>query len=178
VPRKPGGVEVRTIVLVGFMAAGKTTAGQIVAQRLGWILVDLDAEIEAHAGRTIEALFLDDGEAAFRAIELELTPRMVRSDHAVLATGGGWAAQPGTLDALPPPARSVWLDVAAEEAVRRAAASGTTRPLLETADPVATAQSLLAARTPFYEQADVRIDVNGRSPQEIADDIVSLVFNY
>jgi shikimate kinase len=177
VPTKPRGVEVRTIVLIGFMAAGKSTAGRIAAERLGWSLVDLDAEIEARTGTSIEALFRDRGETAFRAIELELTPALLQRDHAVLATGGGWATQPGTLDALPPSARSVWLDVSAGEAVRRAAASGTVRPLLETADPVATAQALLDARKQFYERADVRIDVNGRSPQEIADDIVKYVLN-
>jgi len=175
VRKKPGGVQVRTIVLVGFMAAGKSTAGRIVAQRLGWSFVDLDAEIEKHTGTTIAALFRDHGEAAFREIELELTPALVARPDSVLATGGGWAAQDGTIGALPDTALSVWLDVSPGESVRRAMADGIRRPLLEVEDPVGEAKSLLAGRYAFYERADVRIGVDGRSPQDIADDIVKLV---
>lgn len=173
--RKPGGVPVRTIVLVGFMAAGKSTAGRILARSLDWSFVDLDAEVEKHAGMSIPALFRDLGESAFREIERKLTPALVRRHDSVLATGGGWAVQPGTLDAMPDTALSVWLDVSAGEAVRRAAASGIVRPLLEVADPAAAAESLLAGRRTHYEQADIRIDADDRSPQQIADDILKIL---
>jgi shikimate kinase len=168
---------VHTIVLVGFMAAGKSTAGRIVAERLGWSFADLDSEIEKRAGSTIAALFRDHGEAAFREIERDLTPALVGRHDSVLATGGGWAAQVGTIGALPDTAVAVWLDVSPEESVRRAAAAGTARPLLEVEDPLAEARTLLASRKPYYEKADLRIAVDGRSPQDIADDIVKLVFD-
>ena len=176
-PRNPGGVPVHTIVLVGFMAAGKSTAGRIVAERLGWSFADLDSEIEKRAGSTIAALFRDHGEAAFREIERDLTPALVRRHDSVLATGGGWAAQSGTIEALPDTAVAVWLDVSPEEAVRRATAEGTPRPLLDADDPLAAARTLLARRKPYYEKADLRIAVDGRSPQDTADDIVTLVFD-
>ncbi len=167
----------RTIVLVGFMAAGKTTVGRLVARRLGWSFLDLDSEIEARAGTSIAAIFRDRGEAAFRELESELTPALVSRHDSVLATGGGWAVRHGTIDALPDTAVSVWLDISPEEAVRRAAADPTLRPLLEVDDPVARAKALLDGRRPFYERADARIGVDGRSPREIADDIVNLVFD-
>lgn len=175
--RKPGGVGVRTIVLVGFMAAGKTTAGRIVAERLGWSFLDLDSEIERSAGATIAELFRDRGEDGFREIERDLTAALVARHDSVLATGGGWAAQPGAIAGLPETAVSVWLDVSVGEALRRLATEPTRRPLLEVEDPAARAATLMAGRTAFYEQADVHIAVDGRSPREIADDIVKLVFD-
>jgi shikimate kinase len=168
---------VRTIVLVGFMAAGKSTAGRILADRLGWSFADLDSEIEKRAGSTIAAMFRDHGEAAFREIERDLTPALVQRHDSVLATGGGWASQSGTIEALPDTAVAVWLDVSPEESVRRAAADATPRPLLAVDDPLAAARTLLARREADYEKADVRIAVDGRSPQDIADDIVKLVFD-
>jgi shikimate kinase len=168
---------VRTIVLVGFMAAGKSTAGRILADRLGWSFADLDSEVEKRAGSTIAAMFRDHGEAAFREIERDLTPALVQRHDSVLATGGGWASQSGTIEALPDTAVAVWLDVSPEESVRRAAADATPRPLLAVDDPLAAARTLLARREADYEKADVRIAVDGRSPQDIADDIVKLVFD-
>jgi shikimate kinase len=122
-------------------------------------------------------MFRDHGEAAFREIERDLTPALVQRHDSVLATGGGWASQSGTIEALPDTAVAVWLDVSPEESVRRAAADATPRPLLAVDDPLAAARTLLARREADYEKADVRIAVDGRSPQDIADDIVKLVFD-
>jgi len=166
---------VRTIVLVGFMAAGKTETGRILARRLGWTFLDFDAEIEKHAGASVGEIFLKHGEIRFREIERQLTPVLVQRHDSVLATGGGWAVQPDTIDALPGTALSIWLNVSAEEAVRRAAASAIIRPLLEVADPVATARALLQQRKAFYERADIRIDVDGRTPDQVAEDIMQLL---
>jgi shikimate kinase len=114
---------VRRVVLVGFMAAGKTAVGAELARRLGWTHVDLDRAIEAREGKRVARIFAEDGEARFRALEADLTAELALADAVVLTPGGGWIAQPGRLEALGAGTLTVWLRVSAAEAVRRAAAS-------------------------------------------------------
>ena len=161
----------RCVLLVGFMASGKSTVGRILAGILDWPFVDSDAVIEETAKATIPEIFRDQGERAFRRLERDVIDRAARETDVVIATGGGWAAQPGTMDALPRTALVVWLRIGAEEAVRRAGASGTTRPLLEVPDPVGSARRLLAEREPGYRGAHWEIDAEGREPREIAQAI-------
>lgn len=168
-PRQP----VRRILLVGFMAAGKTTVGRILADRLGWRFFDIDEAIVRAAGRSVAEIFESAGETAFRAMEAERTLEMLAQTEAVIAPGGGWAAMPGALDALPPDCLVVWLRVSAGEAVRRALAEGGVRPLLAGDDPVVRARELLAAREASYRRAGLAVDVDGRDPTAIAAEIES-----
>ncbi|MEJ2679369.1 MAG: shikimate kinase, partial [Gemmatimonadota bacterium] len=154
----------RRVVLVGFMAAGKTTVGRLLADRLGWRFVDFDEEIEASAGRSIGRIFAEDGEAGFRAMETDLTERLAGQHSVVLAPGGGWITQRPLVERLRPSSCLIWLRVSAEEAVRRAEADPVVRPLLSTEDPLASARRLLALREPDYAQADWVVDVEGRAP--------------
>ena len=109
----------RRLVLVGFMGCGKSSVGRILARRLGWDFVDLDARVEKAEGRSVAAIFAESGEARFRVVEATEAEKALARDRVVLATGGGWAAQPGRLAALPEGTLSVWLRVSAEEAVRK-----------------------------------------------------------
>lgn len=162
----------RTIVLVGFMAAGKSTAGRLLADTLGWRFRDLDEEIERHTGLSVPALFRDRGESAFRELERALTAELLAEPATVVAPGGGWAARPGVLTGLPEGVVAVWLRVPAEVAVARARADGGTRPLLDTPDPLARARELLAEREPLYAGAAVHVEAGTRSPQEIVEEIL------
>jgi shikimate kinase len=172
---QPGG-RVRRILLVGFMAAGKSTVGRILADQLGWRFVDVDAEIERRAGRSIAEIFRTDGEAAFRVLEAELVASLDSADRSVIAPGGGWAARPGALEVRSGTV-TVWLRVSPEEAVRRARAARLARPLLETDDPLATARELLGLREPFYRQARIWIDAEQRGPHAIANEIRERIEN-
>lgn len=163
------------VVLVGMMAAGKSTVGKLLADRLGWRFIDLDAEIVREAGTSIAEIFGTQGELAFRAMERRLTAALHSVAPAVLAPGGGWITNPGVRDALPPGACLVWLKVTPEEAVRRALAVGEERPLLAGPDPVGAARRLLAAREPLYSAADVVVDVEGREPADIVEEITASI---
>ncbi len=156
------------VVLVGLMGSGKTTVGRVLAARLGWGFVDLDDEVEATSGRSVEELFRERGEAAFRELESRAGSTALAHSRSVLAPGGGWFLAPGRLDELPPGTLTVWLDVTAETAVRRATAEGRVRPLLGAADPVARARSLLAARKPMYARALLHLDSEHMSPEALA----------
>src|SRR5690606_38832104 len=89
------------VVLVGFMASGKTTVGRLLAERLGWRHLDLDAEIEREEGRSVAEIFRAEGEAYFRRREAVTGERLLAEPRTVLTPGGGWAADPARLDRLP-----------------------------------------------------------------------------
>ncbi len=166
--------EVRRIVLVGFMAAGKSTIAPRIAHALGWRVLDVDAEIVATTGQTVVAIFRDQGEPVFRRMEAELTAALSSGSPVVVAPGGGWIVNPGSREVREDPAtRLVWLRVSIEEAVRRARRDGTARPLLSGDDPEERARRLLAEREPLYATADYMVDVDGRTEDEVVDDILT-----
>ena len=165
---------IRRIVLVGFMASGKSTVGRRLADRLGWDFVDFDEEIERRSGLTVGEIFRRFGEPAFRQMEGELTREFGGLERAVLAPGGGWITQPGAIERLAPGSLVVWLRVSPEEAVRRALRAPTHRPLLAGPDPLRRARLLLADREPFYRRADVVVDVDGRDPDDVAAEIAAV----
>jgi shikimate kinase len=167
--------SVERVLLVGFMAAGKTTVGRRLAGLLGWTFIDFDDIIEARTGLTVPAIFRERGEAVFRGLEARLTDEYGGAAHVVLAPGGGWITQPELLDRLPPGTLVVWLRISPGEAVRRALADDVHRPLLAGADPLAKARLLLSEREPLYFLADATVDVDGRAPEDIAREIAAKI---
>lgn len=163
------------IVLVGIMGAGKTTVGRRLAQGLGRVFYDVDEEIERRTGSSIADLFQHRGEAAFRGLERDLTAELTGRPGVVVASGGGWIAQPGSLSTLPPGAIVIWLRVTANTVVRRVAAQPGERPLLAGPDPAAATRALLQQREPFYRQADVTVDTNDRTPDEVVREIIERI---
>ncbi|MDX1494192.1 MAG: shikimate kinase [Longimicrobiales bacterium] len=163
------------IVLVGFMGAGKTATGRALARHLGWDFLDVDEVVEARAGRSIPEIFRSSGENAFRELEEEIAAEALEARESVVATGGGWAAVEGRLASLPEGTLSVWLRVTPETAVERAALDGDTRPLLAGSDPLRAATELLDRRTPGYAAADVRVDTEGRSVDDVTRRILEIL---
>ena len=163
------------IVLIGFMATGKTTVGRMVAERLERTFLDLDHLVEEGAGMKIPELFRTQGEAAFRKAESEALGKALKMDSVVLATGGGAACREDNLQAMLAGGYVVALSAPPSEVLKRTGgASG--RPLLDSAaDPLAEAQRLLSAREPFYARAHLRIETVGKTPQDVATEIVAAV---
>ena len=163
------------ILLVGFMASGKSAVGRELARMLDWRFVDLDDEIRRETGREIPDIFSGAGEAGFRVIEARVARGLLHRDRIVLASGGGWAAQPGHMEGLAADTLSVWLKVTAETAVTRARAQGNARPLLDVARPVERARRLLARREPYYRLARLTLDTEESSAPALAGRIARLV---
>jgi len=155
-------------VLIGLPGAGKSSVGAALARDLGWRFVDIDSEIMRITGRSVADVFRSDGEAAFRAMEARLTAELSSQAEVVLAPGGGWAARPGALEALPAGTVTVWLRVSPEEAIRRLGGSPLERPLLAGADPLDTVRRLSLVRNEYYSRADLHVDVDGRATEEIS----------
>jgi shikimate kinase len=156
------------IVLIGFMGAGKTTVGAILAARLGVPFTDSDQEIESRAGKPVREIFADDGEPAFRQLEHEVIADLLRGDDRVLALGGGAASHDGTralLKAVP----VVYLKVTYAEAMSRVGGDAG-RPMLARPDVA----GLHRDRDPLYASvAALTIDTGGRSPDRLAQDILA-----
>jgi len=156
-------------VLVGPPGAGKTTIGRLLADRLGVPFRDVDHDIETLAGKPISEIFVDDGEEAFRALELAAVQAGLTEHAGVLALGGGAILSPVTR-ALLGAHRVVFLAVGLSDAVSRVGL-GTDRPVLAL-NPRATLRHLLEQRRPFYEEvAVVTVATDGRAPDEITDEV-------
>jgi shikimate kinase len=158
-------------VLVGAPGAGKSTVGALLAEALGVALRDTDADIEATAGKPISDIFVDDGEAHFRALERSAVAAALRTHGGVLALGGGAILAEETRAALHGHS-VVYLQVGLAEAVHRVGL-GVGRPLL-TVNPRATLRYLLDQRRPLYEEvATIVVDTDGRKPEDIVAEIMT-----
>lgn len=165
----------RRVLLVGLMGSGKTTVGRRLAELLDWEFADFDAAVEESAGREIAVIFRDDGEARFREMEARVGSKLLTRTRVVLASGGGWPAQPGRMEGLDDDTLSVWLRVSPAEAVRRTRQGGPIRPLLDDADPLDRARELLAARRSYYAEADLSLDTEAQPPEALARTIADRV---
>jgi shikimate kinase len=160
----------RLVVLVGMMGAGKSTIGRRLAARLHLRFVDADAEIEAaHAGMTIPEIFASYGEPYFRDGEARVIARLIDGGPAVLATGGGAFMREDTRRRIHDKAVSIWLKADAEIILRRVKRRAD-RPLLQTADPAATIDRLIAEREPVYGHADMTIWSRDVPHEKIVDE--------
>lgn len=164
-----------SIWLVGLSGSGKSTVGPLLATRLGYAFIDLDARVESLAGEPVDAIFRRGGEAAFRLWEARATREVQSEDGVVVATGGGWMAR-DDLERTRPGRLRVWLRVAPETAIHRLA-SGTSgvRPLLDGDAPLERLSGLLDRRAARYAEAELTIDTDGLAPPEVADLIVEHV---
>ena len=154
----------KNIVLIGMMGCGKTTVGRLLAQCLGRPLIDTDALIEQRQGRSIPGIFAREGEAHFRALELELCRELSGQDGLVIACGGGLPLQDGAISALKENGLVFWLDRDPGETYDSLDVSG--RPLAQ-----AGRQDFLdryAARAPIYRRWADYIIPCGDGPQEAA----------
>jgi shikimate kinase len=161
------------LVLVGPPGAGKSTVGEQVARRLGLELHDTDAAIVQAQGRSISDIFVDDGEAAFRALERAEVLSALGRPEVVLSLGGGAVMDPEVQAALSGHT-VVFLDVSIADAAGRVGFDAS-RPML-VVNPRASWMRLMQARRPVYEAlATWRVDTAGRTPQQVADEVVGLL---
>lgn len=164
------------LVLIGYRGTGKTTVAQELSRRLGWAWVDADVELEARAGRTIAQIFATDGEPVFRDLETQVLADLVQRERTVIAAGGGAILREENRRALRSGGKVVWLTASIATILDRVQGDCTTaerRPQLTTAGGEAEVRQLLAKREPLYRAtADVSVPTDGRSPGEIAAEIV------
>lgn len=156
------------IVLLGFMGAGKTTIGAMLASRLGWAFHDADAALEKRTGLSIAEVFTRDGEQGFRALEAETVAELMQQDHVVIALGGGAIESPSTRSLLGSSAniRTVFLNAPLKTMLDRCQASPIIRPLLQDREAI---HARYERRLPHYQSAEIAVNTEGLTPEEVVD---------
>jgi shikimate kinase len=159
------------LALIGFMGTGKTTVGRLVAEALHFEFIDTDELIQAHTGKSITEIFAQDGEPAFRELERQVVRQLVTRTKTVISTGGGLPTNPENFALL----KSFCLVAclwSAPEKIWERVRNQSHRPLLHDPDPQKKIRELLAAREPFYKQADVLVNVDLRNVREVVQQMV------
>lgn len=161
-------------VLIGFMGAGKSSVGRIVARRLGAEFVDLDVRIESAAGRSVREIFASQGEEVFREMEKDAIREAVSVPGRVVAAGGGAFLDPGNRALLAGYAPVVFLDVSPETVIARLSRDAS-RPLLQGGDREARVRDLMARRRSSYAEADVTVDTDSLTVLQVAGRVLALL---
>ena len=161
----------KNIVLIGFMGTGKSTVGKILAKKLGREWVDVDQRIEEKEKRRIADIFEKDGESAFRRLESRMVQEVASGSGFVITTGGGAVTDEGNVSALKANGILVLLEAAPQTIYQRVKDSRH-RPLLKTGDKLGEIRRLLESRRPFYEKADLKCSTDGKTAQQVADEIL------
>ena len=168
----------RNIILVGFMASGKTSVGRALARRADWTFVDADDVIVARAGKPIHRIFEEDGEPAFRELERRVIADLCAGERQIIASGGGAFVNEQNRDAMLSGGRVFFLSASPATILRRVQeedAGGPIRPLLappagsgQAFDPEARVAALLAQRTPAYAQTHHTVETDALTPEGVA----------
>lgn len=156
------------IVLTGFMGSGKSSVGRRLAVMTGHRFVDTDERVSSRAGKSITAIFADDGEPCFRRLESEALAELVDARGLIVATGGGIVTSEENCATLHRIGAVAWLDADPDILFERVSRNRR-RPLLQTENPRATFDTLLESRRPVYAAAaDFRVDSTGLSHDDAA----------
>ena len=162
------------IALIGFMGVGKTAVGRALAKRLNRQFVELDSLIEQKAGKSIPKIFEQDGEIAFRELEIEVAKEVSQGRNLVIACGGGIVLNKINIDRLKKESVIVYLTASPMVILRRTSGDGGQRPLLKASNKAQNIQELLRFRKPFYERAaDIEIDTSKLSISSVAEQIIA-----
>lgn len=165
----------KNIVLIGFMGTGKSTVGTRVAQRLKRRFVDMDRQIERVVGMTVSEIFKRYGEIRFRSEEKLVAQKLAHESGLVIATGGGVVLEQVNLGTLSQNGIIICLEAAPNEIFERVNRKKGTRPLLKKDLQIKDIEEMLKARESLYAQAEYRVNTSGKSPEQVANEIIEIL---
>ena len=166
----------RRIALIGLRGGGKSTLGQLAAERLGVPFIELDREIEKRSGTTLSEIFDMFGQETFRRAEREALDDVLRRHQSfVIATSGSIVTEPGTLEVLLASCCTVWVKAEPEEHMRRVMAQGDMRPMAKSARAMDDLISILRSREPLYAKAEIVLSTSGRTPEQNVAELLRLI---
>jgi shikimate kinase len=167
------------IYLTGYMASGKTTIGKEIAERLGYAFTDLDDSIEQAAGRSISAIFEQEGEPAFRLLEEIALKETAALENVVIACGGGTPCWYDNMQQMNTTGLTIWINTSGELIVERLLAARLQRPLvaaLTDAQLAAHVHTQLQQRLPFYQQAQVEHQPHAETIEQLVLRITKIIY--
>jgi len=159
--------DTTNLYLVGFMGTGKSTVGRLVAKQMNFNFLDSDQEIEHVQGKPVSAIFVEQGEAAFRKLEREFVEHGHPEQGCVVACGGGLVVPPGMLELLRSRGIVICMHAPIETIIDRILHT-THRPLLQVEDPAKRLRELYAQREPLYRRTGTMVLTDSRPLKEIA----------
>lgn len=163
------------ITLVGYMGAGKTMIGRLLAKKMGWSFSDLDAVLETNSGQSVRDLFRDKGELFFRKLERETLETLLDQEECVISTGGGTPCYFDTMKTINQKSHSVYLQAAPKLLSKRLFRARSYRPLIQHIDHIQDLEAFvtrhLLERQTFYALARLSLPLEGQSPAAIAHNI-------
>jgi shikimate kinase len=161
------------IALIGFMGAGKTSVGKVLAELSGKKLVEVDSIITLKAGKSISQIFREDGEITFREMEIEVIKEIASGSNQIIDCGGGVVLNRINIDRLKNTSIIVWLKASSDAVAKRTASDGNGRPLLRKKNTAQEIQALLKSREPLYEMAaDIQVDSSELEVGPLAEKII------
>ncbi len=169
--------QVRNIILVGFMASGKSSVSRALSRRCGWPRIDADDEIVSRAGKPIADIFRDSGEDAFRELERSVVRDICGEQGRIIAAGGGSFIDDENRQTMLDGGTVFYLSARPETIHRRVTRgnpNAPARPLLGDGNPLERIKELLAQRTPAYSQAHHSVETDGLTPDQVAEAILKI----
>ncbi|MEM9638039.1 MAG: helix-turn-helix transcriptional regulator [Pseudomonadota bacterium] len=175
-PQNPAALRAGRICLIGLRGAGKSTLGKLAGEALGVPFVELNREIETHTGMPLSEVMAFYGQDGYRALEAEAVARAVaKHDEMVLAVAGGLVAEEATYLQVLERFHTVWLRTSPAEHMQRVRAQGDLRPMRGNPAAMQQLRSLLSARTPLYERAEVQINTSNKTVSSSLNDLLKVI---
>ena len=160
------------IALIGFMGCGKTTVGKILSKKMNFYFADSDQIIEEREGMTIPDIFKKFGEGYFRKLEEQTIRSLIEKEKIIISTGGGAVLNPSLFEYMKNNAAVVYLDASIDTLWNRLK-NCTNRPMLYSDNPRKRMEELYKNRLPVYQKAHYIIKTDGKSPENVAEGIMS-----
>lgn len=175
-PQPERALRGRRICLIGLRGAGKSTLGARAGTALGIPFVELNREIEDHAGMAVTEVLALYGQEGYRRLEAQALSRIVAMhDTMILAVAGGIVAEPDTYTALLSQFHTIWVKATPEEHMARVRAQGDTRPMAGNPEAMDQLRHILTSREALYDQARARLDTSGRTMEQSLGDLLALI---
>ncbi len=172
----PGQLRARRICLIGLRGAGKSTLGAMAGQMLQVPFLELNNEIEEHAGMPVGEVVALYGQEGYRKLETQALSRIIAThDTLVLAAAGGIVSEPGTFNTLLEHFHTIWIKASPEEHMSRVRRQGDTRPMAGNPEAMEQLRSILKSREALYERAVAQLDTSGKPLQTSAEELVKLI---
>ncbi len=168
-------MDFKNLSLIGFMGSGKSTVGKLLAEKLGFLFIDIDRIIEIKEKKPISKIFKEKGEKYFRDVESEVIRKIYRNKNCIFACGGGAILKGENFKVIKKLSKIIYLKVSPSEILKRVGNSKD-RPLLQSKDKMKRVKALLKKRKEIYEKcADIIVDTDKKEKEEVVSEIIERV---